>query len=90
MYLNLIWETYLGRFFIPLFLSFNATNIDKFSANRKKLAGNNKMSKLKDKFSANEKKLTHDNSKNANNKSSTDIKILVGEKNINQNSNSCV
>lgn len=72
---------------MPLFLSFNIINADKPTTKKEKLADNNEGSKSKNKFEANKEELANDNGRNPDNKSSADIISLVGEKNINQDSN---
>lgn len=72
---------------MPLFLLFNTINKNKPSANREKSASNNKKGELEDKPIANEEELTNDNYRDSNNKPSTNMKSLVREKNINQDSN---
>lgn len=64
MHINSIKKISFGWFFISLSLPLNTTNKDKSSANREKLAGNNKKGKLEDKSSANRKELANNNGEN--------------------------
>lgn len=84
---NFTKEICLGWPFILLFISFNITNRDKVSSNRKKLASNNKPGKLKVKSSANKKQLANDNYGEPDNKPSVDMESLVVKKNIDQDTN---
>lgn len=63
---------------------------DKTSIDRGKSAGNNKRNKPKNKPSDNGKKLSNDNNEDLDNKPSADMKILVGEKNIEQDENAAI
>lgn len=86
IYIDFVKEICLNWPLIPLFFSCNVTDRYKPSTNREKSVGYNKKSKLKDKPSANREELANNNDWNPDNKSSADIKSLVKEKNINQDS----
>ena len=90
MYINFTKKIYSGQPFIPFFLFFNVTENNKPSANKEKLTGNNKKGKQKDKHIANKKKSTDKINGDSDIKSNTDMKSLIGEKNMNQDSNTYV
>lgn len=82
MHINSNKKIYFGWSHISLWFYFNTIDKDKYSANQKKLADNNKRSKIKYKFSTNKEKLANDNDEDLENKCNTNIKSLVDEKNI--------
>lgn len=87
MHLNFPKEICPGRSFIPLFLSSNVTKRDKSSVDKEKSAGNKKESKSKDKTTVYREELGNNNSKDLENKSSTDMESLMEEKNMNLDGN---
>lgn len=78
MHLNSMKEICPEQSFIPFFVSFNTTNEEKSSDNKKKSAGNNKTGKPEHKLSANTEKLAGNNKENKpKNKSTANREELV-------------
>lgn len=76
MHINSVKQICPSRPFIPLFFPFNIIDKDKS-------VGNNKKNKPKNKLSINRKESANDNSRNSDNKPSTNMKSFIDEKNIN-------
>lgn len=89
MHLNSVKQICLDRPLIPFSSSFNAINRNKSSANRKKLADNNKGANQKTKLVP-KKNLANNNGRNSNKKLSVEIKSLIREKNINEDGNASI